>query len=309
MESSLVINGELIEQALVSTVGSRVELLRQASEHIIRAGGKRIRPRVVLLAYQAAGGQDPSQTIPVAAAVELLHTASLVHDDINDRSDLRRGRETVNARWGTVTALLTGDFLFSQVIRLVATLDARIIQVLADACVSVVEGETRQMLTLGDLEMSEETYLEIVSQKTAALFAGCAQSGGILAGATDQQASALGAYGLNLGIVFQIRDDMLDCMGKEGELGKPVAADLRQRKMNLALIAALRESKQVKEALRAGDSQRVLRLLRETNGLEYAMDRAREYAQRAQDALTILPGSEARTELRGLVEFAIARHA
>jgi octaprenyl-diphosphate synthase len=307
MENKVSFHKDSIEQAIDKAIQSRVDLLCQASEHIIHAGGKRIRPRLVELAYQAAGGETLSATIPVAVAVELIHTASLVHDDINDRSDLRRGRTTVNAQWGSAAALLAGDFLFGKVMKLIATLDPRIIQVLADTCVDIVEGETRQMLTLGDIEMSEETYLEIVSQKTASLFAASAESGGILAAASDREASALREYGLNMGISFQIQDDTLDCMGNRAEMGKPVAADLKQKKMSLATLVAFRRSDEIKELLTGHDIAGVIRLLHDTGSLEYAMSRAREYAHRAKDALSALPASAARTELCGWADFAVAR--
>jgi geranylgeranyl pyrophosphate synthase len=309
MEYDVFLNRDSMEQAIDKAVQSRVDLLCQASKHIIHAGGKRIRPRMVALAYQAAGGDNLSAATPVAVAVELIHTASLVHDDINDRSDLRRGRTTVNAQWGSAAALLAGDFLFGKVMKLIATLNPRIIEVLADTCIDIVEGETRQMLTLGDMEMSEETYLEIVRQKTASLFAASAESGGILASASDRESSALREYGLNLGISFQIQDDTLDCVGNSAEMGKPVAADLKQKKMSLATLAALRRSDEIGELLTGHDIAGVMRLLHDTGSLEYAMSRAREYAQRAKDALSALPASEARTELCGWAEFAVARSA
>jgi geranylgeranyl pyrophosphate synthase len=297
----------VIDQEIDRAVQSRVDLLCQASEHIIHAGGKRIRPRLVMLAYQAAGGETLTATLPVAVAVELIHTASLVHDDINDRSDLRRGRETVNARWGSAAALLAGDFLFGKVMKVIADLDPRIIEVLADTCVHIVEGETRQMLTLGDLDMNEETYLEIVSQKTASLFSASAQSGGILASASDRAIEALGEFGLNLGISFQIQDDTLDCVGHREELGKPVAIDLAQQKMSLMTVVGLQRSEELRELWACQDTAGITRLLHDTGSVEYAMSRARDYSQRAKDALSILPPSEARAELCAWADFAVNR--
>jgi geranylgeranyl pyrophosphate synthase len=299
----------LVEQELNRVIDSQVDLLTEASGHIMRAGGKRIRPQIVLLAYTAVGGQDVSFAVPLAAAVELIHTASLIHDDINDRSGIRRGRPTVNARWGNTAALLTGDFIFGKLMELIGSFDTRIIQVLANACVSIVEGETRQMLTLGDINMTEETYLEIVRQKTASLFAASAESGGIMGQAAEQQVKALAEYGLNLGMAFQIKDDALDYVGKVDQLGKPVALDLAQGKMSLPIIAALKKTERIKSALRAQNAREVTRLLQETGALAYAMDRAQEYAREAQEALSDLPYSEARGALWQMADFAITRDA
>ena len=297
----------LVEQELDGMINSQVDLLTKASGHIIHAGGKRIRPQIVLLAYTTAGGQDVSCAVPLAAAVELIHTASLIHDDINDHSDLRRGRPTVNAHWGNTTALLTGDFIFGRLMKLIGSFDARVIQVLANACVSIVEGETRQMLTLEDTRMTEETYLEIVRQKTASLFAASAEAGGILGQATEQQVQALAEYGLNLGMAFQIKDDALDYVGRSDRLGKPMALDLAQRKISLPIIAALKKTDRIKSALRAQNAQEVTRLLQETGGLDYAMNRAQEYARKAKDSLSTLLYSWARVTLCQMADFAIAR--
>jgi geranylgeranyl pyrophosphate synthase len=297
----------LVEQELDRVIGSRVDLLTEASGHIIRAGGKRIRPQIVLLAYTAAGGQNVSCATPLAAAVELIHTASLIHDDINDRSGLRRGCPTVNARWGNTAALLTGDFIFGKLMKLIGSFDARIIQVLANACVNIVEGETRQMLTLGDFDMTEETYLEIVRQKTASLFAASAEAGGIMGQAVEQVVRALAAYGLNLGMAFQIKDDALDYVGRSDRLGKPVALDLAQGKISLPIIAALKKTDRIKSALRTQNAQEVAQLLQETGALAYAMDRAQEHARKAQEAVSVIPYSEARATLYQMADFAVAR--
>jgi len=298
----MISNEELIERALDESIESSVGLLGEASRHIIHAGGKRIRPKLVLLAYQSAGGQDPREAVPAAVAVELIHTASLVHDDINDRSDLRRGYATVNARWGNSVALLTGDFLFGRLLRLVSGFDSRIAQVLTQACLDVVEGETRQLLSLGNLSLSEDAYLDIVRQKTASLFAASTQLGGFLAGATSQQIHMLEAYGLNLGMAFQIWDDTLDLVGREDNLGKPVAADLGQKKASLALLVALKQSEEVGKLFQSGDIRGTLELLHETGAVAYAMHKAREYAQLAQDVLAALPDAPARGRLHEIAE-------
>ena len=297
----------LVEDVLRKAVISDIDLLSMASDHLIRSGGKRLRPRLVLLSYRAIGGKNISRVVPLAAAVELLHTASLIHDDINDHSDMRRGQETVNARWGNSLALLVGDFVFVRLLNLIVGFDSRVIQVLADCCTAIVEGETLQILHLGDIGMTEAAYLAIVTQKTASLFSACGELGCLLAEGTEDQISALKDYGLNLGIAFQIRDDTLDLVGKSDTLGKPVASDLGQGKMGLATLFALRGPEGARQVLFSKDPAQATQLLRDTGALEYAMLKAREYAARAKEALSILPGSEAKAELARLTDFAFAR--
>jgi len=297
----------LVEDALGRAVASDVSPLSEISEYVLNSGGKRLRPRIVLLSYEAAGGGDVSQAVPLAAAVELLHTASLIHDDINDHSDMRRGKASVNAQWGDGLALLIGDFVFVKLLNLIAAFDSRIVRVLADCCSAIVEGEILQMLHLWNLEMTEDIYLSIVAQKTASLFSACGELGGLLAGGTEDQVSALREYGLNLGIAFQIRDDALDLVGESDKLGKPVASDLEKGKMSLATLFALRRSEGAREVLFSKDPAQVTRLLHDTEALEYATLKAREYSERAKKGLSILPGSKAKSALSELADFALAR--
>jgi octaprenyl-diphosphate synthase len=298
---------DLVEDALRKAITSDVSLLAKASDRIVCSGGKRLRPRIVLLSYRAAGGDSIRQAVPLAAAVELLHTASLIHDDINDRSDMRRGQPSVNARWGDGLALLVGDFVFIKFLGLLAVLDPKVIHVLADCCTAIVEGETLQMLHLGDTAMAEETYLRIVGLKTAALFSASGELGAVLAGASEDRVSALRDYGLNLGTAFQVRDDTLDLTSKRGMLGKPVASDLEQGKMSLATLFALSRSDEAEEILLSKDPAQARQLLDHTGALEYAMSKSREYSERAKEALSTLPRSEARAELSRLADFAYVR--
>src|SRR5215468_5895267 len=198
-----------VDALLESVLNSDVDVLREASKHILEAGGKRVRPRLTLLAYEAVGGTDLDSVIPVAAAVELVHTATLVHDDINDHGTLRRGRPTVNARWGRTFALLTGDYLFTKVYELMAPFkDLNI--VFADATVALVEGETLQAAAAKSGQLDRETYTRIIAKKTASLFAAAVKLGAMLAGGSAEQITALEQYGFNLGLAFQIVDDILD---------------------------------------------------------------------------------------------------
>lgn len=296
-----------IEEALEAALDSEVPALARAGQHIVRAGGKRLRPRIVLLAYQAAGGQEPREAVPLAAAMELLHTASLIHDDINDHGDTRRGQPTINALWGNGFALLAGDFVWAQLVRLVAAQEPSAIPLVADTCLAVLEGETRQAVSAGNVALSEAEYMEIIGQKTAALFATCGRLGAIKAAGLDGAIDALTDYGWNLGLAFQIRDDALDLVGAPETLGKPIGRDLEQGKMSLALIYALQRAPEMVAAVKAGDAQRIGALAQETGALDDAMVRAEALAREARAALDPLPPSAAKETLRELAAFALAR--
>ena len=298
----------LVEAALAQAITSEVGLLSEASQYIIGSGGKRVRPRVVLLSYKAVGGQEATQAVPLAAAVELLHTASLIHDDINDHSDVRRGHKTANAQWGNGLALLIGDFVFVKLLGLIADFHPRVIRVLADCCRAIVEGETLQLLYSGDTTLTEDDYLAVVAQKTASLLSACGELGGLLAGASQEQINALKEYGFNMGMAFQIRDDTLDLIGDGDEMGKPVAGDLRQGKVSLAPLFAIKQSEQARAVWASKDATRVVDLLRDTGAIGYAMQRASKYAEKAKTALAPLVESEAQRELRRLADFAIIRN-
>ena len=297
----------LVEDALRLAVTSNVPLLAVASEHIVLAGGKRIRPRLVLLACKASGAKDVSPAVPFAAAVELLHTASLIHDDINDHSDTRRGRASVNALVGNNLALLVGDFVFIQLLSLMADFNAEASLLLAGACRGVIEGETLQALNAGNTETQEAAYIGMVSQKTASLFSACAALGALAAGADSTIVDALGAYGLNLGIAFQIRDDTLDLFGDSSSLGKPVANDLADGKLSLAAIHGLQRSAEARDALKRGDLIETTRLLQSIGALDYALQRATDHAEMAKRSLESLPSSAAKCALNALADFVVSR--
>ena len=296
-----------VEEALERAFASDVSLLSGAASQLVLSGGKRLRPKTVLLAHEAAGGGNPSQAIRFATIVELVHTASLIHDDINDRSAVRRGEVTVNAQWGDSLALLTGDFVFVRMLSLLAGLDARIVDLLATACQSIVEGEALEAMSLGNTAMTEESYIDIVRRKTASLFAACAESGGVLAGASEETTRALRSYGLNLGIAFQIRDDTLDLVGQTEDLGKPTESDMPRGKMSLATIFALAASDAAEEMLFSANGREATKILHDTGALSYSLQMAEEYAGSASAALATLPPSDARAALRGMAEFAVAR--
>jgi geranylgeranyl pyrophosphate synthase len=219
---------QAVNDLLMATTDSSVSVLRDTSTHILQAGGKRLRPRLVLLAYQAVGGQDMDYVIPLAAAVEIIHTATLVHDDINDHGTLRRGRETVNARWGGTYALLTGDFMFTKTYEIMAPYPSALNAILSKAAIALVEGETLQIHAAKLGRLDRDTYFEIIAKKTAALFVACTELGATAANAPPDHIQALSTYAYHLGLAFQIIDDVLDLIADPETLGKNAGIDLSQ---------------------------------------------------------------------------------
>jgi geranylgeranyl pyrophosphate synthase len=294
-QAMIKIGMQQVEELLFDTVNSDVDVLRDASRHIVQAGGKRIRPRLVLLSYVATGGSDIKNVIPPAAAVELVHTASVVHDDINDKGVVRRGRPSVNSLWGSTFALLTGDYLFTKVYELMAPYkDLNIL--LSEATIALVEGETLQASAVKDNNFSREVYYKIIARKTAALFKASTVIGATLSNSTTEEIEALGQYGFNIGLAFQIIDDILDLTGDEEQLGKTAGIDTVQGKG----IASIHENGQaindtvdaIKEKMMGGDT----------------IEKGRAYAlvlvQTAISSLDILPASphkDALVEMANLV--------
>lgn len=284
-----------VESLMVDVVDSQVTVLRDASRHIIAAGGKRVRPRLVLLAYAAAGGIDPVEAVRVAAAVELVHTASVVHDDINDHGIVRRGRPSVNALWGRTFALLTGDFLFTKVYELMAPhKDLNV--VLAEGTVALVEGETLQAAAVKENNFTREVYYRIIALKTAALFRSAGELGARLAGGEQAHVDALANFGYNIGLAFQIVDDVLDLTGDTEQLGKTAGIDLQQGRGFAA--AAAHETDIVtslKEKILAGDA------------VNEAHEQAERLADLAIEQLDVLPASEAKDALINLAHMIVER--
>ncbi|MCI0394508.1 MAG: polyprenyl synthetase family protein [Chloroflexi bacterium] len=295
-----------VEQKLRTVVNSDISLLQDASQHIIVSGGKRLRPRLAFLAYLAAGGEKLELVVPLAAAVELVHTATLVHDDINDHSLTRRGKVTVHARWGRTFALLTGDYLFSKVYELMAPYGAEYNVIMADACVSLVEGETLQAAAAKAGSIDQETYKKIIARKTASLFEAAACMGARLAGGDETTVQALGQYAYNLGLAFQIVDDILDIIGDPETLGKPVGGDLVQGAG--VLMAHNGHPAEIGAPVAEADPiQAMMARLRESGAIEVAHLQAQEMARRAREALAPLPDSPARRELLSLVDLVVER--
>ena len=297
-----------VDETLQSVVLSDVDVLQQASHHIISAGGKRLRPQVVFLSYLAAGGQDVFEAASLAAAIELVHTATLVHDDINDHSLTRRGRIAVHARWGRTFALLTGDYLFTKVYELMAPYGARHNTIMAAACVHLVEGETMQAAAAKAGTIDQETYKTIISRKTASLFEAAARMGALLATNDEAIIKTLGDYGRYLAMSFQIVDDVLDIIGDEETLGKPVGSDLLQGS-GAFMAQNGRESPSIAAPAdaEADPIKAMLSQLRDSGAVEVALAQAHQMAGRARRTLELLPASPARDEMANIVDLVVNR--
>lgn len=299
---------EAVEKLLRDVVKSDVDILQDAGLHIIKSGGKRLRPQLGILAYLAAGGEDLQRVIPMSAAIEMVHTATLVHDDINDHSLTRRGQITVHARWGRTFALLAGDYLFTKVYEMMAPYPSEYNVIMADATTKLVEGETLQAVAAKAGNMDRETYKMIISRKTASLFEAAARMGAMLADGEEDLVEALATYAYNLGLTFQIVDDILDIIGDPDTLGKPVGTDIAQ---NRGVMATQNGGLAVKETAVAEIDDDPIALmmanLRESGAVDIARMQAEETATRARTALANVPASLAKTEMEALIEAVLDR--
>jgi octaprenyl-diphosphate synthase len=294
---------------------SEVALVNQIAEYIISAGGKRIRPVLVLLVANAYGYKGTAHH-ELAAVVEFIHTATLLHDDVVDESGMRRGRETANALFGNAASVLVGDFLYSRSFQMMVGLNnMRVMQILSDATNVIAEGEVLQLLNMHDPDVNEEAYLKVIRSKTAKLFEAAAQLGALVAGATDKQIDAAGEYGRSLGTAFQLIDDVLDYAGDAEEIGKNVGDDLREGKPTLPLIwlmenGSAAERKLVRSCIENGDEEQfdaVLSAITHSGALDYTRDAAQEQAQRARSAIRDLPDNTFKESLLALCSFSVDR--
>ena len=296
-------------------LGSDVALVNQIAEHIIAAGGKRLRPMLLLLAARAFGhgGPDAHQ---LAAVVEFIHTATLLHDDVVDESDLRRGRKTANALFGNAPSVLVGDFLYSRSFQLMVELERMpVMRILADTTNAIAEGEVLQLLHIRNPDTDEAAYLKVIERKTAVLFAAATRLGALLADKDEAMQQRLHDYGMALGYAFQIADDVLDYSAEEATLGKHLGDDLAEGKATLPLIHAIQHaSPAVRDRLRVivenGEVEampEVLAAIEASGGLEYSRRRAEKYAAAAEAALDGLDENDAVAALRGLARYATGR--
>lgn len=286
-----------VEDAMLEVVNSEVTVLRDASEHILSAGGKRVRPRLLMLAYLAAGGTDVDYASAPAAAIELMHTASVVHDDINDHGVMRRGQVSVNAKWGRTFALLTGDYLFTSVYELMAPY-GDLNRDLASSATALVEGETLQAWAVKNNQFTSENYIRIIALKTAALFKAAGAIGAKLADADDAVIETLSDYAYNIGLAFQIIDDILDIVGDEEKLGKTSGIDLVQGR-GFAAVETHENEEDIFESIK--------RKLMSGNRLQEAREQAEALVAVAISSLDILPDSFAKSGLIDLANTVINR--
>lgn len=306
-----------IEKALVENLQPDLDLIRQVGGHLLFAGGKRLRPLLALMAAQLCGDSNV-ETVRYAVIFEYLHTASLLHDDVIDGADLRRGRPVANKVWDAPTAVLTGDYLMSRALWLATrTGIPQVVEIIAAITGEMAQGELYQLVNKGDVNLDEETYFSVIRSKTAVLFAAACKVGALVAGAAPVLVEALGGYGLSLGMAFQIADDMLDYTQKSDVLGKRVGADLREGKLTLPVIHALRqvdpETRRWMDALIArrsfsqGEFERLLAIMRERGSLDYARDCALTHVARAQQALSVFEPSARRELLCEVADYALVR--
>jgi len=305
-----------VEAILSTESASPVAMIPDLSHYIVSAGGKRLRPMVTLAAAHAAGGANPA-THNLSAAVEFIHTATLLHDDVIDESDLRRGKPAAKAIWGNSASILVGDFLFAQAFTLmVRTGSLDILGILSRASTVIAEGEVHQLAALGRYDLPTEEYLKIIESKTAALFEASARAGALSAGSSEH-ADALAHYGKNLGLAFQIVDDALDYGGITSVIGKSVGDDFREGKLTLPVIIARRRGSGEDRAFwdramnvdtqEESDLAHAIHLIRQTDAAQASLDEARAYVGLAKSALVSLPDSAYKQVLTDLADFCVSR--
>ncbi|MGS2724196.1 polyprenyl synthetase family protein [Porticoccus sp. GXU_MW_L64] len=311
VESDFLAVNDLIINQLHSDVG----LVENIGQYIVDAGGKRLRPLLVLLAANACG-YEGKRHIELAAIIEFIHTATLLHDDVVDTSDMRRGRATANARWGNAPSVLVGDFLYSRAFQmLVAIGDMEIMSILADTTNIISEGEVQQLINAGNPDISEADYFQVIRKKTAQLFEAAAQVGAVLATEQPQQRQAMQRYGRHLGLAFQLVDDGLDYQGNAEELGKNVGDDLAEGKPTLPLLAAMRlgtdqQAATIREAIKEAQIdklEQVVAIVKQTGALDYTMEQAQQQVDAAKQQLSQLPDSPLIKTLEELANFSITR--
>jgi octaprenyl-diphosphate synthase len=308
---------ERVNALILDRMQSPVALIPQLAGHIIAAGGKRLRPMLTLATARMCGYRG-DRHIALAAAVEFIHTATLLHDDVVDASDLRRGLATANSVWGNKPSVLVGDFLFSRAFQLmVEDGSLKVLEILSRASAVIAEGEVLQLVTSNDVTTTEEDYLRVIDAKTAQLFAAASQIGAVLSDRSQAEEDALESFGRNLGVAFQLVDDMLDYSAREIELGKSIGDDFREGKMTLPVVLALRAAdeperqfwRRTLEELEQedGDLERAIETLRRHGALAATLERARLYAGEARRALSVFRDGPERQALDEVIDFCLAR--
>jgi octaprenyl-diphosphate synthase len=306
-----------VNDTIIRRMESPVALIPQLAGHLISSGGKRLRPMLTLAASRMCG-YEGERHVHLAACVEFIHTATLLHDDVVDESDLRRGQKTANVLWGNKASVLVGDFLFSRAFELMTEDGSlRVLKILSQASSVLAQGEVLQLITTNDTETTEDAYMEVIAAKTAALFAAACQIGAVVAGRPSAEECALESYGKNLGIAFQLIDDVLDYSAKQATLGKTIGDDFREGKITLPVVLAFRRGtdderafwRRCMEEVEQGtdDLAEAQALMNKHSALSDTIKRAMHYGEKARDALAIFPPSDLKTSLLGIVEFCIHR--
>jgi len=305
-----------VDDLIRANLNSEVPMVEEIAAYLIEAGGKRLRPLLVLLCAKACGYQGRDH-VKLATVIEFLHTAMLLHDDVVDESDLRRGRKTVNAAWGNAPSVLVGDFLHSRAFEIMVDIgNIRVMEILSRATNVIAEGEVQQLSFIRNPATTEVEYMEIISRKTAMLFQAAAHAGAVLAGASEKTEHALRDYGLHLGIAFQMVDDQLDYLGTPEELGKNIGDDLAEGKVTLPLIVAMRNGQPdqkafVEDAIRNGGVENLpemIQLVKATDALKYTSEQANTERCEAMACLNNVADSEFKDSMSTLVNFVVDRH-
>lgn len=294
---------------------SDVALIEQMGEYIVNSGGKRLRPVLAILSARACQYEGEKHHL-TAAIIEFIHTATLLHDDVVDASNLRRGKETANSIWGNEASVLVGDFIFSRSFEMMVQVgDMRVMEVLATASNTIAEGEVLQLLNCNEPDTTEQQYMEVIRCKTAKLFEAAARLGPVLAAKSVQIEAAMAAYGMHLGTAFQLIDDVLDYRADSDTMGKNVGDDLAEGKPTLPIIYALNNGnaaqvKELRDVIKNGDRERlqqVMEIILDTKALDYAQQVALQESENAKQSLECLVGGEYKTALTSLVEFCVSR--
>jgi octaprenyl-diphosphate synthase len=304
-----------VNQVVVDNLTSPVALINQLSQHIIYSGGKRLRPMLVTLCAKACGYEGDQDAL-LAAVVEFIHTATLLHDDVVDDSDLRRGQKTASSIWGNEAAVLVGDYLYSRAFQMMIKAQSmRIMDLFANATNTIAQGEVLQLLNINDANTSEQKYNEVIYGKTACLFEAATQTGAILSDSDEQTEQALKSYGKHLGTAFQLIDDALDYTANADELGKNVGDDLAEGKPTLPLIYAMQHGDDEQQALIRNAIENggldhidaITRIIHSTGALEYTYQQALNETNMAKQAIESLPGSEYKQALSFLADYSVDR--
>ena len=293
------------------------EILYEAGRHLLTAKGKKIRPLLTILSYKAVGGKKIEEILPIAVAMELIHTATIIHDDIIDKSYMRRGVPTVNYKWGEDVAIIAGDLLFSKAFGIIGSHSIRELSlIVCEACTKLAEGEILESLHTRNIEMTEEVYLEIIERKTASLFEACTKCGALVGKGSKDEIEALSKFGFYIGIGFQMTDDALDIVG-ELKLGKPIGIDVCLGKPTLVILHAIKEAKgKDKEILKRiiknsscakTEIKTALEIIKNTNSIKYVSERSKYFVTKAKKYLNTIRDSSAKKKLEAIADYVISR--